>query len=189
MHQWISHFLWIYSTDLYYFNMNGFILTGAVLASCLILSEATVFVVPAVATAATLSIGGGALAGLALLKAAAIKGLVAGAIIGRGKRSAIDLESLLLSASQRDFSDCAKKLVCEVNGLSRAEIESEEAMIAALFNADSLDLSKATVEFDLAAQIGKRVGKEQCAVIYERCPHNRQKLMKIFRDPNLVSQS
>ncbi|QQP50521.1 Uncharacterized protein FKW44_011545 [Caligus rogercresseyi] len=168
--------------------MNGLILTGAILASCLVVSDATIiFAAPAAAAVATVAVGP-ALASLAILKAAAIKGLIVGSFLagGRGKRSTTDLETLLLSASQKDSTDCAKKLVCEVNGLSPAVLQSEEAMIARLFNANSLDLSKATVEFDLAAQIGKRVGKEQCSIIYERCPHDRQKLVQIFRSPNLV---
>ncbi|QQP50517.1 Uncharacterized protein FKW44_011541, partial [Caligus rogercresseyi] len=72
----------------------------------------------------------------------------------------------------QDSSDCAKKLVCEVRSPHRRPLHPE-----------SLDLSKASVEFDLAAQIGKRVGIKQCSVIYERCPHKREKLISIFNNP------
>ncbi|CAB4070250.1 unnamed protein product [Lepeophtheirus salmonis] len=163
------------------------------MATCLSLSQAT-FILPA------LTIGGGALAGLAILKAAAIKGGIIGALItsssrqggrqgvrqigrsgGRrrgalryfGKRSIDDFESDLLSASQHDASDCAKKI---------------RNMFARLFNPDQLDVTKATVEFDLAAQIGKRGGIQQCSVIYERCPHSRRQLIDIFRDPRLGNE-
>jgi uncharacterized protein YcfJ len=61
-----------------------------------------------------------------LIKAAIIKGLIIGGLIGaassrgRGRRDTaeagvVDLgavEPLLASASQRDVDDCAKKLVC-----------------------------------------------------------------------------
>ncbi|CAB4070267.1 unnamed protein product [Lepeophtheirus salmonis] len=145
--------------------------------TCLSLSQATL-ILPA------LTIGGGALAGLALLKAAAIKG-----DIGITANVSInDFESVLLSASQHDASDCAKKLVCEVSGLTLEDMNSEETMIARLFNPDQLDVAKATVEFDLAAQIGKRVGIQQCSIIYERCPHSRRQLIDIFRDPRLGNE-
>nr|XP_040575406.1 uncharacterized protein LOC121124320 [Lepeophtheirus salmonis] len=192
--------------------MKGTLLTLAFMATCLSLSQATL-ILPA------LTIGGGALAGLAILKVAAIKGGIIGALIasgsgrggrrggrrggGRGgrrggrrggslryfgKRSIDDFESVLLSASQHDASDCAKKLVCEVSGLTLEDINSEETMIARLFNPDHLDVTKATVEFDLAAQIGKHVGIQQCSIIYQRCPHSRRKLIDIFRDPRLGNE-
>uniref|UniRef100_A0A0K2VBN3 Uncharacterized protein n=1 Tax=Lepeophtheirus salmonis TaxID=72036 RepID=A0A0K2VBN3_LEPSM len=176
--------------------MRGTFLNIAFMAVCFSLTQATL-ILPAI------TIGGGALAGLALLKAAAIKGGIIGAIIARGsgrggrrggrhrhygKRSINEFESVLLSASQRDASDCAKKLVCEVSGLTLEDMNSEETMIARLFNPDQLDVAKATVEFDLAAQIGKRVGIQQCSVIYERCPHSRRQLIDIFRDPRLGNE-
>nr|XP_040575407.1 uncharacterized protein LOC121124322 [Lepeophtheirus salmonis] len=188
--------------------MKGTLLTLAFMATCLSLSQATL-ILPA------LTIGGGALAGLAILKVAAIKGGIIGALIasgsgrgdrrggrrggGRGgrrggslryfgKRSIDDFESVLLSASQHDASDCAKKLVCEVSGLTLEDINSEETMIASLFNPDHLDVTKATVEFDLAAQVGKHVGIQQCSIIYQRCPHSRRKLIDIFRDPRLGNE-
>ncbi|XP_040575809.1 uncharacterized protein [Lepeophtheirus salmonis] len=169
--------------------MRGMILTGALLASCMMLSEATI-ILPAV------TIGGGALAGLALLKLAAIKGLALGALLSdgnrksgrRGKRSLDDFESILLSASQHDTSDCAKRLVCELNGIALEEMGTQEAVLQGLFDPDNLDITKSTVEFDLAAQIGKRVGIRQCALIYERCPHNRQQLMDIIGNPDFGNE-
>uniref|UniRef100_A0A0K2TSI0 Uncharacterized protein n=2 Tax=Lepeophtheirus salmonis TaxID=72036 RepID=A0A0K2TSI0_LEPSM len=184
--------------------MRAIILFGALMASCIVLSEATL-ILPA------LAVGKGALIGLALIKKAAFKVGFVGGLISRGgrrrnyrpryhqnfgynhrhhgfqnyrfKRSLDEYETILLSAAQNDASDCAKRLVCEVNGTPLENFSKEETMIARLFNPDHLDITKITVEFDLAAQIGKRVGIEQCAVLYERCPHDKKKLMEIFNDP------
>ncbi|QQP50519.1 Uncharacterized protein FKW44_011543 [Caligus rogercresseyi] len=168
--------------------MRGLFITGALLASLLVISESTI-VLPAI------TLGTGALAGLAILKIAALKTLALGSLLAgdhrRGRRSLSDLESSLLSASQNDASDCAKRLICEVNGALSASapssLSSEEAMIMNLFNSDHLDISSLTVEFDLAAQIGRRVGSHQCGLIYKRCPHSREELMEILQDPNFAS--
>jgi hypothetical protein len=44
-------------------------------------------------------------------------------------------------------------------------------------------VSKSTVEFDLAAKMGRRAGVEHCNTIYARCPYGVSELMAIMRQP------
>ncbi|XP_040575514.1 uncharacterized protein [Lepeophtheirus salmonis] len=110
-------------------------------------------------------------------------------VLLRRKRAINKYEEILLSASQEDQNDCAKRLVCEISSLPPTAMSPEEIQIASAFNSNYLDISKATVEFELAAQIGKRVGLEQCLVIYKRCPHSKAKLMEIYKETNVEEES
>ncbi|CAB4070264.1 unnamed protein product [Lepeophtheirus salmonis] len=92
-----------------------------------------------------------------------------GGLLFRGKRAIKEYEEILLSASQEDQNDCAKRLVCEISSLPPTAMT--------------------TVEFELAAQIGKRVGLEQCSVIYKRCPFPRAKLMEMYNETNVEDES
>ncbi|XP_040575594.1 uncharacterized protein [Lepeophtheirus salmonis] len=112
-----------------------------------------------------------------------------GGLLFRGKRAIKEYEEILLSASQEDQNDCAKRLVCEISSLPPTAMSPEEIQIASAFNSNYLDISKATVEFELAAQIGKRVGLEQCSVIYKRCPFPRAKLMEMYNETNVEDES
>ncbi|CAB4070263.1 unnamed protein product [Lepeophtheirus salmonis] len=112
-----------------------------------------------------------------------------GGFLFRGKRAINEYEEILLSASQEDQNDCAKRLVCEISSLPPTAMSLEEVQIASAFNSNYLDISKATVEFELAAQIGKRVGLEQCSVIYKRCPFPRAKLMEMYKETNVEDES
>ncbi|CAB4070265.1 PDE11 [Lepeophtheirus salmonis] len=78
-----------------------------------------------------------------------------GGVLLRRKRAINEYEEILLSASQEDQNDCAKRLVCEISSLPPTTMSLEEVQIASAFNSNYLDISKATVEFELAAQIGK----------------------------------
>jgi len=151
--------------------------------------------------------GGAALAGLLGLKALLVGGFAAGALIGaasrrRGSRRShgrmmrksyrrhgrsvedeIDENSnAILDASLNDEDDCAKKLVCSLNAQDIRTLQADEVVIATLFGKSAgIDLSAATVEFDLAALMGRQTGKAQCDTIYARCPYQTKDLMEVMR--------
>jgi len=159
--------------------------------------------------------GGAALAGLLGLKALAVGGFAAGALIGaasrrrsrhrvvshrrshgrsmvrkshrRHGRSVEDetfdeMSNTILDASLNDADDCAKKLVCSLNAQDVKTLEADEAVIASLFGKTAgIDLTSTTVEFDLAALMGRQAGKNQCDTIYARCPYQSKDLMEVMR--------
>lgn len=141
--------------------------------------------------------GGAALAGLLGLKAAALGGFALGAALNRGSRRrytyrrrwgrSVEDESemiaeVLLEASRNDADDCAKKLVCVLN--AQENLAEDEAKIAQLFGKnDSIDVTSAAVEFDLAALMGKKAGEKQCHTIYSRCQYQVRDLMDVIRQP------
>jgi hypothetical protein len=53
-----------------------------------------------------------------------------------------------------------------------------------MFGHGALDVSKSTVEFDLAAFMGRQAGEAQCEKIYSRCAYNSQILMEVMRQPD-----
>jgi len=151
--------------------------------------------------------GGAALAGLLGLKALAVGGFAAGALIGaasrrrssyrrshgrsyvkrRWGRSVEDetfdeMSNTILDASLNDADDCAKKLVCSLNAQDVKTLQADEAAIASLFGKTAgIDLTSTTVEFDLAALMGRQAGKNQCDTIYARCPYQSKDLMEVMR--------
>ena len=55
-------------------------------------------------------------------------------------------------------------------------------LIASIFGQnDSIDLTLPSVEFDLAALIGRKVGATRCRTIYSRCTIPAQEIMKSIR--------
>jgi len=142
--------------------------------------------------------GGAALAGLLGLKALVVGGFAVGGLIGaasrrrsryrshghrRWGRSVEDESSnAILDASLNDAEDCAKKLICSLNAQDVKTLQADEAAIASLFGKTAgIDLTSTTVEFDLAALMGRQVGKNQCDTIYARCPYQSKDLMEVMR--------
>jgi len=152
--------------------------------------------------------GGAALAGLLGLKALLVGGFAAGALIGAASRrrsshrrshgrmmrksyrrhgrsveDEIDENTnAILDVSLNDEDDCAKKLVCSLNAQDIRTLQADEVVIASLFGKSAgIDLSAATVEFDLAALMGRQTGKAQCDTIYARCPYQTKDLMEVMR--------
>jgi len=167
------------------------------LFACVSMSEAT-FVLGT--GALTITGGGALLATLLGLKAAAIGGYALGRALGGRRRSygsrrsfhrrygrSVETEEdmmaeVLLDASLNDADDCGKKLICILN--AQESLAEDEAKIAQLFGkTESIDLSAVTVEFDVAALMGKKVGEAQCETIYSRCNYGVKDLMNVIRQP------
>ena len=63
-------------------------------------------------------------------------------------------------------------------------LAEDEAVIVSLFGHGDLDVSKSTVEFDLAAIMGRKVGENHCNVVYSRCAYAPATLMEVMRQPD-----
>jgi len=146
--------------------------------------------------------GGLALAGLLGLKALAVGAFAGGALLGAASRRRSrtrsygrsyrkhrygrsvedEMSNTILDASLNDADDCAKKLVCSLNAQDVKTLQADEAAIASLFGKTAgIDLTSTTVEFDLAALMGRQAGKNQCDTIYARCPYQSKDLMEVMR--------
>ena len=104
-----------------------------------------------------------------------------------GKRSVedeSDISEMLLLASRSDADDCAKKMICMLNAADAKTLAEEELAIAKAFGQnESIDVAAVTVEFDLAAIMGKKVGPSQCEIIYSRCPYQIKEIMEALQQP------
>jgi hypothetical protein len=67
-------------------------------------------------------------------------------------------------------------------------LAEDEQLILSLFGRGDIDVSKSTVEFDLAAKMGQKVGLEHCNTVYARCPYNVKQLMEVMRQPQNGNQ-
>jgi len=171
------------------------------MAMMVAVAESTVFIVAGGAGAVAFG------AGLLALKAAVFGGFALGGILGassrrrsrkshgrmrsmrRHGRSVEDetfefdeMSNAILDASLNDGDDCAKKLICSLNAQDIKTLQADEAVIASLFGKSAgIDLTAATIEFDLAALMGRQVGKHQCDTIYARCTYQTKDLMEVMR--------
>ena len=102
---------------------------------------------------------------------------------GRSVEDNDGLADILLQASLEDGEDCAKKLVCSLNAQDSTTLAEDEKAIATLFG-QNIDMAAATVEFDLAALMGRQAGEQQCQRIYARCQYQAKDLMAAMRQIN-----
>ena len=85
---------------------------------------------------------------------------------------AYDKQIWLNDMTFKDQDDCSKRLVCELNAMrSGGEKLSENAeVLADVFgNSGDLDIGEDSLEFDLAAVLGREVGQRRCELSYRRC--------------------
>eukprot|EP00094_Tigriopus_californicus_P005531 TCALIF_05328-PA protein Name:"Protein of unknown function" AED:0.13 eAED:0.13 QI:0/0/0.5/0.5/0/0.5/2/102/185 len=167
----------------YTINMNKFLIICSLLVISSMMTEA-------IFDGGIISIPAGlALAGIVGLKVAGGIGFGAGVLASRGGRrgglrfgrSVESIEDRFLQASVDDADDCAKKLVCMVNATPEESMTAEEKVVAEMFGyQDEINVSKSSVEFDLAALVGRKAGPAQCKSIYARCPHNQKYLIEVL---------
>jgi len=82
----------------------------------------------------------------------------------------------------KDQDDCSKRLVCELNAMrSEGQLltEHEEVLADAFGNGGELDIGKDSLEFDMAAVLGKEVGSRRCAMSYRRCETPVSQMLKM----------
>ncbi len=89
---------------------------------------------------------------------------------GRSVAAVEDIPALLSEAALDDETDCAKKFVCETHAKALEALDETERAIYLLFGpGNSIDVSSESVQFDLAALVGRRAGVAQCQKVYARC--------------------
>merc|ERR1712176_1565528 len=69
----------------------------------------------------------------------------------------------------KDQDDCSKRLICELNAkASKGQaLTQSEAIIANAFGKNNdLNVGSETLEFDIAAVLGKKVGGKRCELSY-----------------------
>ena len=68
----------------------------------------------------------------------------------------------------KDQDDCSKRLVCELNAMrsdGQLLTEHEEVLADAFGNGGELDIGKDSLEFDMAAVLGKEVGRHKTFLV------------------------
>merc|ERR1711972_563942 len=80
----------------------------------------------------------------------------------------------------KDQDDCSKRLLCELNAGAAAgrSLSPNEELIAQAFGKNNnLDINKETLEFDIAAVLGRKVGALRCELSYRRCTVSVEEMM------------
>lgn len=83
----------------------------------------------------------------------------------------------------KDQDDCSKRMLCELNSrAAQGEVLTEhEIILAEAFGKDNnLDVGAETLEFDIAAVIGRKVGLERCELSYRRCEISVKEMLKMI---------
>jgi hypothetical protein len=78
--------------------------------------------------------------------------------------------------------------IFSLSSLDVTTLAEDEQLILSLFGRGDIDVSKSTVEFDLAAMMGQKVGVGHCNTVYARCPYNVKQLMEVMRQPENGNQ-
>jgi len=84
----------------------------------------------------------------------------------------------------KDQDDCSKRLLCELNAMRKEGKElSEDAkvLVDAYGKGNNLDIGAETLEFDIAAVLGRTVGKLRCELSYRRCETSVEDLLDMIR--------
>jgi len=165
--------------------MNSFYVYAAFVLACFVATSEAIFdggVVTVPAGALILgALGIKAIAGIGLL-AKGRGGRKGGHKSKYGKRSIEDVETLVAEAAVEDAGDCAKKLICLVHAKAANTLDQQEAAVFQLFPAaDAIDVSKDTVQFDLAAVVGRKAGAAACERVYRRCEMTVEQLKSAMR--------
>jgi len=83
----------------------------------------------------------------------------------------------------KDQDDCSKRLVCELNAMrssGKPLTENEEIVADAFGNSGELDVGKDSLEFDIAAVLGREVGLRRCELSYRRCETPVSSLLRMI---------
>merc|ERR1712156_222332 len=84
----------------------------------------------------------------------------------------------------KDQDDCSKRLLCELNAMRKEgkELSEDAEVLADAYGAgNNLDIGAETLEFDIAAVLGRTVGKLRCELSYRRCETSVEDLLNMIR--------
>lgn len=84
----------------------------------------------------------------------------------------------------KDQDDCSKRLLCELNARKSAgdkELSENEIIIANSYGRNGeVDINAESLEFDIAALLGKVSGLRRCEMSYRRCESTVDEMMKMI---------
>jgi hypothetical protein len=86
-------------------------------------------------------------------------------------------------ANNNDAEDCAKKLLCELAGKrkeSKSPMAWDEELLLEAFDAEEIDYTSASVQFQVAVKVGKK-NESNCRDVYSRCSLDLQQMLKMLR--------
>merc|ERR1711981_476594 len=86
--------------------------------------------------------------------------------------------------TEMDQDGCGKKLICELRAKEKSSVgfTEDEKLIAENFGSGTqVDVSDITVEYDLAAQLGKYMGLERCQQLYNRCDLSSDDMVNMIK--------
>lgn len=77
------------------------------------------------------------------------------------------VEASLKSSHLEDSSDCVKRLLCELQAIKDRDLSWDEYVIKKSI-LPVLDYSSPTLQFNIAADVGRQEGIDQCSIVYNR---------------------
>merc|ERR1712001_252990 len=93
-----------------------------------------------------------------------------------------DINTWYRDMTEMDQDGCGKKLICELRAKQKSGFTEDERLIAEDFGSGTqVDVSDITVEYDLAAQLGKYMGLERCQQLYNRCDLSSSDMVRMIK--------
>merc|ERR1712110_1080248 len=95
-----------------------------------------------------------------------------------------DINNWYRDMTEMDQDGCGKKLICELRAKEKSTVgfTEDERLIAENFGSGTqVDVSDITVEYDLAAQLGKYMGLERCQQLYNRCDLSSSDMVRMIK--------
>merc|ERR1712024_355070 len=93
-----------------------------------------------------------------------------------------DINNWYRDMTEMDQDGCGKKLICELRAKQKSGFTEDERVIAENFGSGTqVDVSDITVEYDLAAQLGKYMGLERCQQLYNRCDLSSADMVRMIK--------
>merc|ERR1711997_348681 len=93
-----------------------------------------------------------------------------------------DINTWYRDMTEMDQDGCGKKLICELRAKQKSGFTEDERLIAENFGSGTqVDVSDITVEYDLAAQLGKYMGLERCQQLYNRCDLSSSDMIRMIK--------
>merc|ERR1712061_298938 len=95
-----------------------------------------------------------------------------------------DINNWYRDMTEMDQDGCGKKLICELRAKEKSTVgfTEDERLIAENFGSgNQVDVSDITVEYDLAAQLGKYMGLTRCQQLYNRCDLSSEDMVRMIK--------
>merc|ERR1712141_513898 len=93
-----------------------------------------------------------------------------------------DINNWYRDMTEMDQDGCGKKLICELRAKQKSGFTEDERLIAENFGSGTqVDVSDITVEYDLAAQLGKFMGLDRCQQLYNRCDLSSADMVRMIK--------